>query len=47
MEIHKREEYDLNFLQSLIDNGIEESINIDFKAGQALSKDESKKKRNI
>lgn len=44
MEIHKREDYDLDFIQSLIDNGIEESINIDFKAGDALSKQDAKKK---
>lgn len=44
MEIHKREDYDIEFIQSLIDNGIEESINIDFKASGALSKEEMKKK---
>ncbi|WP_347052334.1 AlbA family DNA-binding domain-containing protein [Flavobacterium olei] len=44
MEIHKREDYDIAFIQSLIDNGIEESINIDFKASGSLSKDEMKKK---
>ena len=44
MEIHKRENYDIEFIQSLIDNGIEESINIDFKASGSLSKDEIKKK---
>lgn len=44
MDIHKREDYDIEFIQSLIDNGIEESINIDFKASGALSKDEMKKK---
>lgn len=44
MDIHKKTEYDIDFVQSLIDNGIEESINIDFKAGEALSKIDSKKK---
>ncbi len=44
MEIHKREDYDIEFIQSLIDNGIEESINVDFKASGSLSKDEMKKK---
>jgi hypothetical protein len=44
MDIHKRENYDISFIQSLIDNGIEESINIDFKASGALSKEDSKKK---
>lgn len=44
MEIHKREDYDMAFIQSLISNGIEESINIDFKAAGALSKVEAKKK---
>lgn len=44
MEIHKREDYDMAFIQSLISNGIEESVNIDFKAAGALSKVEAKKK---
>jgi len=44
MEIHKRENYDMDFIQSLISNGIEESINIDFKAAEALSKVDAKKK---
>lgn len=44
MEIHKRENYDMEFIQSLITNGVEESINIDFKAGEALSKIDAKKK---
>lgn len=44
MEIHKREDYDIYFIKSLIHNGIEESPYLDFKAGQALSKIDSKKK---
>lgn len=44
MEIHKREEYDMEFIKSLIANEVEESINIDFKASGALSKAEPKKK---
>jgi predicted HTH transcriptional regulator len=44
MKIHKREDYDIEFIQSLIDNGVEESVNIDFKASGALSKEEMKKK---
>jgi hypothetical protein len=43
MEIHKREDYDMDFIQSLITNEVEESINIDFKAGAALSKIDKKK----
>ncbi|URM39019.1 AlbA family DNA-binding domain-containing protein [Flavobacterium anhuiense] len=44
MEIHKREDYDIDFIKSLIHNGIEESPYLDFKAGEALSKIDSKKK---
>jgi predicted HTH transcriptional regulator len=44
MDIHKKETYNIEFIQSLIDNGIEESINIDFKASGSLSKEEMKKK---
>jgi hypothetical protein len=44
MEIHKRENYDMEFLLSIIENEVEESINIDFKAGDALSKIDAKKK---
>jgi hypothetical protein len=44
MEIHKREDYDIDFIESLITNEVEESINIDFKACGALSKEENKKK---
>lgn len=44
MEIHKKETYDIEFIQSLITNGIEESPYVDFKAAPALSKEESKKK---
>lgn len=44
MELHKLEEYDWEFVNSLIKNNIEESINIDFKSADALSKVDSKKK---
>lgn len=44
MEIHKLDSYDLDFLQSLIDNEIEESIHIEFKRAEALSKKDSAKK---
>lgn len=44
MELHKREDYDIDFIQSLITNEVEESINIDFKSGEALSKIDAKKK---
>lgn len=44
MELHKRENYDIEFIKSLIQNGIEESTYVDFKAGAALSKIDSKKK---
>lgn len=44
MEIHKLEDYDWEFVQSLIKNNIEESINLDFKSAEALSKIDSKKK---
>jgi hypothetical protein len=44
MEIHKKEDYDMKFLLSIIENEVEESINIDFKAGDALSKIDAKKK---
>jgi hypothetical protein len=44
MELHKLENYDLDFINSLINNNIEESINIDFKSADALSKVDSKKK---
>ena len=43
-EIHKLEDYDIEFINSLIENEIEESIHLDFKAGEALSKSDSKKK---
>lgn len=43
-EIHKLESYDHQFLQSLIDNEIEESIHIEFKSKGALSKKDSHKK---
>lgn len=44
MELHKLEEYDIEFIKSLIINGIEESINVEFKSGDALSKLDAKKK---
>lgn len=44
MELHKLEDYDWEFVNSLIKNNIEESINIDFKSADALSKIDSKKK---
>lgn len=40
----EKEEYNFGDLQSLIDNQIEESIHLDFKAGGALSKLPAKKK---
>lgn len=44
MEIHKLDSYDLDFLQSLINNEIEESIHIEFKRAESLSKKDSVKK---
>ncbi|MGU3374709.1 AlbA family DNA-binding domain-containing protein [Chryseobacterium sp. M5A1_1a] len=43
MEIHKQEHYDFAFIESLINNEIEESINIDFKSADALDKVDKKK----
>lgn len=43
-ELHKLENYDIDVLESIIKNEIEESINIEFKAAEALSKADSKKK---
>lgn len=43
MEIHKQESYDIEFIESLIINEIEESINIDFKSADALDKADKKK----
>jgi predicted HTH transcriptional regulator len=40
----EKDTYDFFDIQSLIDNQIEESIHLDFKAGAALSKQPSKKK---
>lgn len=40
----EKDKYEIDDLKSLIENQIEESIHLDFKAGQALSKQESKKK---
>ena len=44
MELHKLENYDIEFIESLIKNEIEESINVDFKSAEALSKLDAKKK---
>lgn len=44
MELHKLENYDIEFIESLIKNEIEESINVDFKSADALSKLDAKKK---
>jgi hypothetical protein len=44
MELHKLDSYDIKFIQSLIDNEIEESIHIEFKRAEALSKKDSVKK---
>lgn len=44
MELHKLEDYNWEFINSLIENNIEESINIDFKSADALSKVDAKKK---
>ena len=43
-ELHKLEEYPIETLSSFIENEIEESIHIEFKSGDALSKKNSKKK---
>ena len=43
MEIHKLENYDWKLIESLINNEVEESINIDYKAGEALDKADKKK----
>jgi len=43
-EIHKLESYNYQFLQSLIDNELEESLHIEFKSSGALSKKDSHKK---
>src|SRR6218665_863407 len=40
----EKDRYEFDDLQSLIDNQIEESIHLDFKAGEALSKEPAKKK---
>jgi hypothetical protein len=44
MELHKLEEYNIFLIESLIKNEIEESINVEFKSGEALSKIDAKKK---
>ena len=43
-DLHKLDNYDINFINSLIINEIEESIHIDFKASGALTKAEAKRK---
>ena len=43
-ELHRLEEYNMETLTSFIENEIEESIYIEFKSGDALSKTDSKKK---
>lgn len=43
-ELHKLEEYNIETLNSFIENEIEESIHIEFKSGEALSKTDLKKK---
>lgn len=42
--MHKLDTYNLDFLQSLIDNEIEESIHIEFKRAESLSKKDAAKK---
>jgi hypothetical protein len=44
MSIFEKEEYTIDDIQSLIDNSIEESINLDYKAADALQNTDSKKK---
>ncbi len=44
IELHKLEEYNIETLTSFIENEIEESVHIEFKSGEALSKTDSKKK---
>ncbi len=43
-ELHKLGSYDINTIKSFIQNELEESIHIEFKASGALSKNDSKKK---
>ncbi|WP_299529045.1 helix-turn-helix domain-containing protein [Ulvibacterium sp.] len=43
-ELHKYDSYDFEFLQSLIDNKIEEGLNLEFKSGEALQKTPRNKK---
>ncbi|NUY82389.1 ATP-binding protein [Flavobacterium sp. MAH-1] len=43
MELHKRTEYDIAFIELLIANEIEESVSIEFKAAGALGKSDGKK----
>lgn len=44
IELHKQEEYSIDFIESIIKNQIEESINIEFKAAEALAMTDNKKK---
>jgi len=43
-ELHKLEEYNIEPLNSFIENEIEEAVHIEFKSGEALSKTDSRKK---
>ncbi|MBK8342941.1 MAG: ATP-binding protein [Bacteroidetes bacterium] len=42
--IHRLDNYNIDFIESLIANEIEESINIEFKSAEALAKTDAKKK---
>ena len=44
MNLFDKERYTFADIQYLIDNGVEESIHLDFKAAGALAKDDKKKK---
>ena len=43
MNLFDKEIYTIKDIQYLIDNGVEESIHLDFKAAGALTKDDKKK----
>lgn len=43
MNLFDKEIYTIKDIQYLIDNGVEESIHLDFKAAGALPKDDKKK----
>ena len=43
MNLFDKERYTFADIQYLIDNGVEESIHLDFKAAGALAKDDKKK----